>query len=62
MRYGCSTPHPSLSPAGEKVKNGLKAPSHFDTNNIQFTRLDTYYMNRCFEKSNDRDKNFHNRG
>ncbi len=32
----------------------------FDANFIQFTVLNTRYMNICFEKSNDWDKNFHN--
>jgi len=31
----------------------------FDTNFVQFTVLNTHYMNICFEKSNDLDKNFH---
>ena len=35
------------------------AQREFDTSFIQFAVLDTRYMTICFEKSKDRDKNFH---
>ena len=47
----------TLSPAGER--GGGMAQRGFDTNFVQFAVLDTHYMNICFEKSNDPDKNFH---
>jgi hypothetical protein len=36
-----------------------KSQRDLDANFIQFAVLDSRYMNICFEKSNDRDKNFH---
>jgi hypothetical protein len=35
------------------------AQRDLDTSFVQFAVLDTRYMNICFEKSNDWDKNFH---